>query len=407
MTYKYRFHCNPNAIRHSEILYQDMAAEGFRLVKRGILWSKFIPDTKKELRFQLIVHTPVPTGKTKHQIETKNRRSEQYKSLKGWTYVTRRGPVFVLCTKKAEELPNYYQTEEEVEKAYKYRAKSMFRVIFSVLLAFVLGNITSFVFANSILKGLSYSLINLIIVLILHPSVLPFIVWAILDTCYEQVISHREYKDFEHELTKLSCDTPVVKQRSLAVRIGSTICSTLLFINIGLFIFSMIQPKLHHVDFNERVPFLTIRDFKDNSEQELLSYNKQTADYNNSLLCTYYSVQEDANERGSLSIYISEEYYHVKYDVITNLLMRCLLYAKPLYMDPIYEKVSIDGLDEAYQVTLDPNNTDVFEYIARKGTKILSIRCSSKSLTGLSEEDMDKVNETIWTQVAEKLNEKD
>lgn len=112
----YRRHPEDYAIGENEKWYGDMAAKGWRLVNRGLYFSKFEPCEPVKLRYRIEISVP---GFLEENGELPDDQIAVYEDC-GWQYVTQKGMVYIFCTGRSEsEAPEFYEEPEQQAKTLK------------------------------------------------------------------------------------------------------------------------------------------------------------------------------------------------------------------------------------------------------------------------------------------------
>ena len=109
MKRKYMLHYGDYAVGENENLYTEMAAKGWRLVRRGRRLSRFEPDEsvrRLRCRIRLISPDLLPEGELPADQAARCAQS-------GWRYVTHCGLVHVFCGPAKKKLPPLYDRPEQ------------------------------------------------------------------------------------------------------------------------------------------------------------------------------------------------------------------------------------------------------------------------------------------------------
>ena len=109
MKRKYMLHYGDYDVGENENLYTEMAAKGWRLVRRGRRLSRFEPDEsvrRLRCRIRLISPDLLPEGELPADQAARCAQS-------GWRYVTHCGLVHVFCGPAKKKLPPLYDRPEQ------------------------------------------------------------------------------------------------------------------------------------------------------------------------------------------------------------------------------------------------------------------------------------------------------
>lgn len=109
---QYRMQPPVYEIEASEKLYRKMASGGWRLVKRGMFFSRFEPDRPREKVFRLEVRPK--------SAEQADRQMELYVSM-GWTLEEQNGTVRVFSSGEMRRIPECRQSKLKEQRMQTYR----------------------------------------------------------------------------------------------------------------------------------------------------------------------------------------------------------------------------------------------------------------------------------------------
>ncbi len=121
MNRKYRLHPGDYAIGETEALYAEMARLGWRLKKRGSLFSRFDREAPQALRYRVELASP---GLLDEDSSLPEEQIALYQDC-GWTFVTRCGLVNVFCAPEDSDAPEIYTDPRQQALTLKALSRSI------------------------------------------------------------------------------------------------------------------------------------------------------------------------------------------------------------------------------------------------------------------------------------------
>lgn len=363
MKKRYKMHPGEYALGENEKMYEDMAARGWKLVKRGSLLSKFEKAEPEKLRYRIELSSPPVFEETQ---ELPEEQLELYEEC-GWQLVTRSGFMYVFMTPAGSEAPEFYSDPRQQAATLKGLKRSYWLSWIPSILVLGLSLIMAVSVAGNPESALRKWFFSLQLDWFRHTALCIFcsglILWGMYASVYGAVSTMRLY----HRLKKgIPLDhSPHHKRLPHKVMNGLFLVGCLL--SAVMSILQWIETSEYEMPEKADGPYLLLRDLGVEGVRSQSSVKNQssTVQKSQSLLCTMWFTYECMEER-SQEYWMYQDIYEMKTQKeaqnMTRILMENALFAK----DPSeFTQVNLDGMDLAYESEL--------EFVAVKGTRVYFI----------------------------------
>lgn len=367
LKHKYRFHPNDYALGENEKFYSDMEAKGWRLVVRGVHWSKFESVEPSEARYRIEVVAP-------KFLEEPGMSDEQAAVFEdcGWEYVTYHGMIHVFRAPAGSDAPEFYADPRQQAATLKglRRGYLLGWLVAAIILAVNLS--LHLALKGSFSEVLSGSVAEFQLMWVrytaLFVAALIFFLWALYSDIRGMWYISRTYRrmrkgiPLDHEPQSGHLPHQVIRGGLWA----AIACFLLLF---G---WQVIHTEKTDLPMETEEPYLLLGSMGYEGERTYLPYsdNESRVERSESLLAEIWMTREALELSDSSDIWMYQDVYRLKDAETMEDFIRVLMGTATFGNGPEeFNSIEASGLDGAW-------TSHGLEVIAYKGDLVTYTTCS-------------------------------
>ena len=336
MKRRYAIHPGDYAIGENEKFYSDMAAKGWRLVKRGTHLSRFERFEPEKVLYRIELASPDLFEGTELP-EDKLAIFEEC----GWEFVTSCGLINVFRTKEGSGAPEFYMEPEQQAMTLKgLRRSYLVGIISSLLIVAFYVLITASVGGYASLgNALDSAFVSLVEYTALIAFFTFFMIWGIYTTIYGAVrtgLLYRRLKKgrpLDHSPQKRR-----LAHKSVNVVCG-VLCSLMLVMLLAQFVFEEKMPLPEISDG----PYVTLKELGYTGWRDDPMGNEAQVIYSNSILAEHWDVNEYIE--GEKNAWIYEDIYRLRIPEMADLFAKAIVANATFSESEDFREITVPGAD--------------------------------------------------------------
>ncbi|MBQ9535681.1 MAG: DUF2812 domain-containing protein [Clostridia bacterium] len=363
MKYKYMLNPPDYAIGESERLYEEMAAKGWLLTRRGSHFSKLRRDEPQTLNYRVELSRPGlfdDAALPEEQIAL-------YEEA-GWSHVTSCGLVHIFSSPEGSGAPEFYSDPRQQAATLRGLRKNyriaMFVALFFLLLRLALDSIT---YNNDWSQLLRHILFDIAQSLYVNTALTLFICISVFAGIFFFIYGYARTLLLMRRLRR---GKPIDRSPRKRYRVMRALRLSLITVCAVLLLLSLLQfAATRSYDLPESAdgPYLLLSDLGFDGERRSFKNLTSRETRSRSLLADYIKTSECLGS----SSYLDNEVYILRSPRDAERLLRILVAAEPyihFYIRGELSKMHHDGLDEVWG--------GEGRYFARRGNTVWRLWCS-------------------------------
>ncbi len=353
MKWRYAIHPNDLCLGEIEAYYQDMAAAGWRLVKRGGYLSRFEKAEPMELQYHVVV-----SGAVRDADAIPEEKISEYKAA-GWEFVTCSGLMHIFCAPKGCSIPDFSLTAEQRTATQKTIRRTIIFLLLTILLAVLWCITANQPISSGGMGGLCAQLIKAWYeesgILLLLAVGVGFLLWNALCELRRDCVTYRCLK------------------RGLPLRrTAFTGWKWAKRVRLGLLVLCLLyaggermRVETYAMPEETAGPYVLLSDLGVSGERTV-NYAEEASQvsHHHTLMGEYWDCREFVRS-GTKDTWLYQDLYVLRHPAMVEGLVKSLMRTATFAQtEQEFKTVTIPGLDQAYV-------TERLECIAVKGSRVL------------------------------------
>lgn len=368
MNRKYRLHYGDYAVGENEKLYGDMAAKGWRLLRRGVWFSRFERAEPQNLRYRIELAAPAD-GEI--SLRLPDEQLAVYEEC-GWEYISGRGRVHVFAAEEGSDAPEFYTDPRQQADSLKALRRNYLYSGLMFLLFISWRILWSAISPTAGVQGFWADLAaekTWLWVVATAPTLFVALLWLLPFYLF----LYGAYRT-EKLYRSLKRGTPLDHSPRKKHVVHRTISAALLAamaVFLSLAGLQLLGHRKYDMPASADGPYLLLEDLGWKGERAQPSYssrNNNTVEFHRSLLAKYwetYEYMETGAEGGGEFVWLDQHIYALQDEKRAAGFVRTLMRRATFAKDPsAYLPLAVEGLDAAYRTEKG------LEYIAVSGNLV-------------------------------------
>ncbi len=344
MKRRYAIHPGDYAIGENEKFYSDMAAKGWRLVKRGVHFSRFERSEPEKMLYRIELASP-------NMFEETGLPEDKLAVFEdcGWEFVTNCGLVNIFRARDGSGAPEFYMEPEQQAKTLKGLRRgylvgivsSLLIIAFYVLIAASVGGYSSWgsVLDSAIISFVEYTALMAFCTF--------FMIWGAYATIYGAVRTGLLYRRLKRgQPLDHSPQKRRLTHKSLNVVCG-VLCSLMLVMLLLQFALGEKEPLPEISDG----PYVTLEELGHTGRRDDPMGNEAQVVYSNSILAEHWDVNEYI--KGEENVWIYEDIYRLRIPEMANRFARAIMADATFSESEDFREITVPGADWACYTRLE------------------------------------------------------